>query len=468
MSGILSALNSGKTSLETNQINLEVTGNNISNVHTEGYSRQEVNLGDIPAFSMKGFFVGKGVRADTVSREHDQFLETQLVRKGSEYGYQNARTNTFERLQQVFPVSDNNISTSIDNFFDSAQALTNNPGDLVARNTLLQKGQDLSRKIVNTSQEMAGLQRDLDISVQSGIEEINSKIKTIADLNTTIQVIETTGQTANGQRDQQESLIRDLSKSIGAQSYTAGNGMVSLFLPGGLPLVQGTSAMSISAEENAGMLELKLNISGDQKELTADRVGGSIKGYLELRDEVLPGYMDRLDHLAFTITEEVNNQHRMGRDLNGDPGENFFREVPNKGNVLNADAPEWAGAAAAMAVVITDTSKVAAGKSSAPGDNENMLAIADLNGKKVDGNETFTSLISTITSDIGSQSARQQLALSSAEDSMTQLTNMKESLTGVSLEEEMINLMKYQRSFQSSAKFLSTVDEMMETLISLK
>ena len=468
MSGLLGALNSGKTSLEANQVALEVAGNNIANVNTEGYSRQEVDLSTIPSFSMKGFFIGNGVSADSVQREHDNFMEAQLVSKTAEYGYQNAQTNTLSELERIFPVTDDNISSSISNFFDSVQTLSDDPSDQVARNTLLQKGQELSQKFVSTSEELTSLQSNLNLSINSSVEDINDKLEEIASLNTEIQVIELSGQGANGQRDEQEALIRDLSESIGAKTYTAGNGMAALYLPGGLPLVQGTSAMSFSVENTGTTTDLKLNIDGDQKTLTADSVGGELKGYLEMRDETIPGVLDRLDQLAYHITEEINTQHSAGVDLNGDVGTDFFEEVPNKAYVLNSAEEEWSGAAASMGVNITDSNKIAAGNSSAPGDNENLLAIADLDTKKVDGNDTFNTIIGEITSDIGAKSARQQLSLSSAEDSVTQITNMKESLTGVSLEEEMIDLMKFQRSYQSSAKFLSTVDEMMETLINLR
>jgi flagellar hook-associated protein 1 FlgK len=468
MSGLLGALNSGKTSLEANQVALEVAGNNIANVNTEGYSRQEVDLNTIPSFSMKGFFIGNGVSADSVQREHDDFMEAQLVSKTAEYGYQNAQTNTLTELERIFPVTDDNISSSISDFFDSVQTLSDDPSDQVARNTLLQKGQELSQKFVSTSEELTSLQSNLNLSINSSVEDINDKLEEIASLNTEIQVIELSGQGANGQRDEQEALIRDLSESIGAKTYTAGNGMAALYLPGGLPLVQGTSAMSFSVENTGTTTDLKLNIDGDQKTLTADSVGGELKGYLEMRDETIPGVLDSLDQLAYHITEEINTQHSAGVDLNGDAGTDFFEEVPNKAYVLNSAEEEWSGAAASMGVSITDSNQIAAGNSSAPGDNENLLAIADLDTKKVDGNDTFTTIIGEITSDIGAKSARQQLSLSSAEDSVTQITNMKESLTGVSLEEEMIDLMKFQRSYQSSAKFLSTVDEMMETLINLR
>lgn len=468
MAGILGALNAGKTALEANQVGLEVTGNNIANAKTPGYSRQKVVLGNVPTFSRKGFFIGQGVRVSTVQREHDQFLENQLTAKTAEYGFQSAQSNPLAELERVFPIGDDNLSADISNFFDSIQKLSTNPSDQVLRNGMLQKGHDLSVKFNDTANELTRLQDNLSQSVVSKIDGINSNLTEVAELNSRIRTIEATGQSANAQRDKQESLIKNLAQTVGAEIVTSKSGMFSLHLPGGLPLVQGTTAASLSYKATGSNLSLSLDIGGDVKELHKDLLGGEIKGLMTIREETIPGIMDKLDSLAFDVSTQVNTQHAEGRDLNGDKGGNFFSVPPNTNKAENREDAEYAGAARAMSVAITDGSKIAAGKTAAPGDNENALALADLNDKKIDNVDTFSTKYGKIASTVGTAKSRNEIAMNGAKTAMEQVQNLKESASGVSLDEEMINLIQFQRSFQSSAKFLSTVDEMMDTLLNLR
>ena len=468
MAGLTSALNTGKTSLEANQLAIEVIGNNISNANTDGYSRQTVNYSNVPTYSQKGFFIGQGVKISSIEREHDQFLENQLLEKTSTYGYENSKTNTLAELERIFPVTDDNIATDIGNFFDAFEQLSTDPSDQVLRYTAIQKGQDLSTSFQNTANELSELQNNISDTISSKADTINSYLTEIADLNNRIQIVETAGQPANGQRDQQEALIRKVAEAIGAETVSSSaSGMVSLSLPNGLPLVQGTTAAQLSFETTSGNDQLILNVAGEKKYLNSDTVGGDMKGTLELRDKTIPDMLDKLDSLAYNIINAVNGVHSSGTNLNGDTGINFFETPPNEGGALNPADPDYASSSRFMTVAISDANEVAAGTTAKTGDNENALAIASLNDEKIN-NDTFATQYAKIASDVGTIKSRNETAISLAETAMEQVGNLKESATGISLDEEMINLLSYQRSYQSSAKFLSTVDEMMDTLINIR
>lgn len=481
MSGLLSAINAGQTALEVNQKSLEIVGNNIANVNTEGYSRQEAVIAPHPALNFGDFFIGNGVHIGDVQRAHDVFIEQQIREKAIDFGYQDALTRPLTELERVFKITDDSLSTDIDNFFDSLQELSANPSDLVQRNNVILQGKSLATSFNNVDTELSNIQENINDTVISKLDDVNAQLNELADLNQRIFNIESTGQTANGARDQRDQVLRDLSITVGAESYIASNGMVSAQLPGGLPLVQGNMAMRISAETNGSLLSLKLHAGGSIKDITQNTIGGEFLGYMEMRDSFIPELRADLDKLAYELSSQVNLQHMAGGGLDSSTGNEFFTVPPNY--VASPPGPpptaaEYLGAARAMEVAITDAAKVAAAAAPdagppvgtvSPGDNRNALLLSNIGDTyMVDGTDSFTSMYGSMAAKVGVESNQNQLSLKGAEDALVQLDNFRDGLVGVSLEEEMIELIQYQRGFESSAKFLSIVDEMMDTVIALK
>lgn len=471
MAGLFTALNAAKTSLEVNQKGIEITGNNISNVNTEGYSRQTAELTPYPAMNFGNFFIGQGVKIEDVSREHDVFITAQINAKSADYGYQLGQENGLSELESVFNITDNNLATDTDNFFDAWQELSASPADLVLRDTVIQSGELLATNFNNTITELDQISSNINDQISSNVDEINTQMAAIADLNERIYSIEINGQTANSARDQRDMLAKELAQSLGAENYEDSNGMMTVQLPGGLPLVIGNSAMSIEAVTSGSDLTLELTAGGAVREITGDNLGGEMAGLSYIKDTFIADLREDLDTLAFTIATEVNTVHNNGMGLDGYVG-NFFEIPPNYDPTLpGAIDPAYSesyGAARALAVAITDAESVAAGATDAPGDNTNALDLSNL-GETVtmDGIDTFNSYYGKLTARVGLETNANTLALQGAEDALIQLENVNDGMVGVSLEEEMIALIQYQRGFESSAKFLSTVDELMESLINI-
>lgn len=480
MAGLFNALNSARTSLEVSQKQIEITGNNIANVNTEGYSRQSAQLNPYPSMNFGNFFVGQGVKITDVSREHNVFVSNQLAEKSVAYGYENGKTTTFSELERIFPITDNNLSSSMDSFFDSWQELSTNPTDIVLRDLVIQQGSVLADKFNATATQLDQVQSNISDQVISGVEDVNSKIQQIAELNDRIYTIEINGQTANSARDNRELLLQDLAETLGAESYELPNGMVNVQLPAGLPLVNGNEPMRIEAVTNGSDMELVLHTSGVTRTINEYNLGGQFSGLMELRDKFIPALESDLDQLAYTVINQVNALHQSGTGLDNSTGLNFFKDPPNLDNPVivppaEATAANWLNAARTMSVSLSDASQVAAAQTPAPGnsvlagDNTNALAIADLSyALTIGGADNFDSFYGKMTSTVGIASSQNQLNLSGAEDAMVQIQNLRDGYAGVSLEEEMIDLIQFQRSFQSSAKFLSTVDEMMTSLLEIK
>ncbi len=481
MGGLLTSINAAKTSLEVNQKSIEVVGNNISNVATEGYSRQNPDLATYPAMNFGNFFIGNGVTISDISREHDVFLEKQIKEKSVDFGFQEGQTMPLAQLEQIFNVTEDNLSTDIDKFFDSLQELSASPSDMVQRGNVLLQAEALASNFNNTVDQLNTIKININDTLVSELDTINAQITEIGELNERIIAIESQGQTANGARDQRDRLAKDLAKTIGAQSFEDGRGALNVILPGGQPLVQGVISNSITGDASGANLTLYLQSGGVTRELTSSHLGGEFQGLMQIRDNLIPELTADLDQIAYELSVQVNLQHQAGGTLNSEPGGLLFNMPPNY--VASPPGPpptaaEYSGAARSLTVLIKNGEDIAAGLhpdqgtppgTVAEGDNRNALLLSDIGGSyKVDGVDGFNSLYSQIAAKIGYESNLNQMGLQGAEDALVQLENFRDGVSGVSLETEMISLIQYQRGFESSAKFLSIIDEMMGTLLAIK
>lgn len=473
MAGLFTALNAGKTALSVNQKSIEVIGNNISNVNTEGYSRQTADLTPYPSMNFGGFFVGQGVVVSNVSRDHDVFVTNMLQEKSIEFGLQDGQTRALSELERIFNISEENISTEVNRFFDSWQELSANPSGLVERDIVIQRGELLSEKFHLTINDLNKVKDNINDSLLSKLNGVNSQINEVAELNQRIFTIEVQGQSANSARDRRDILIKQLSSSLGVQTYPDSKGMVAVQLPGGLPLVQGNMAMQIEGQQNGTDLDLVLHSGGVTRPIGLNNLGGEFEGLVNIRDQFIPSIKDDLDRLAYEITEAVNTTHAAGAGLDSVTGRNFF-SAPNPLPPPPASDP-WLDAARNMSVVISDSTHIAAAAAPtppatvAPGDNRNALLMSNIGENHlINGIDNFGAYYGKITATVGLEANQNKLALGGAEDAMIQLQNLRDGLSGVSLDEEMISLIQFQRGFESSAKFLSTIDEMMGSLINLK
>ncbi len=491
MAGLFNALNAARTSLEVNQKSIEIVGNNISNVNTEGYSRQSTELTPYPSVYFGEFFVGNGVKVENVRRDHDVFLTDQIHEKAAELGFQKGQARSLKELERVFAITDDSIATDTDKFFDTWQKLSASPADLVLRDSVIRQGSVLGTHFANTINEINAIESNINDEIASKIDDINARIAQIADLNEKIFNIEISGQQANSARDQRDVLAKELAQAIGAQNYEDKRGMMAVQLPGGLPLVAGNMPMEIKTVTSGSNLEIQLEAGGTTRTLNKNFLGGELEGLTHVKNDIIPDLRNDLDQLAYSIAMEVNAVHAGGTGLDGTvhPGGagldgyvgNFFDDPPNLTGAIDPGQPAWFGAARALMVTITNAESVAAGARpavagdpAAPGDNTNALVISKI-GEAITVPPPPGTSIDTFNSYYGKMVARMGLAVNQneirekgAEDAMVQLDNMNNGMVGVSLEEEMISLIQYQRGFESSAKFLSTVDELMNSLINIK
>jgi flagellar hook-associated protein 1 FlgK len=457
MGGLNAALNSGRTSLQTNQKAIEITGLNVANVNTEGYSRQTPNLSPYPALAFGDYFIGTGVTVGSIQRSHDVFLAGQIKEKSMEAGLENSMLNPLAELERVIGIGEGSLSDEFDQFFDAWRQLSTNPGGEVERQAVLQRGELLGRAFSNIYRETQQSVKNINSTITSKIDGVNLALEEVAQLNTRISALEMSGQDANSDRDRRDVLLKSLATSIGATTFETSTGAASVQLPNGMPLVEMGKANQINGVFSGTDVNLELSFGASTLPLDRNALGGEFRGLYEVRDIMIPDVVNRLDQLAYTFASEVNTAHQAGTGLDGSTGLDFFVQPPGVDD-----------ASSNLQMNINLTSQIAAGQTIAPGDNTNALSILLLEQEQLLGNDTFVSFYGKIASTVGVETARNRQAAQGYKDSLVQLENMRDGVDGVSLEEEMINLLKYQRGFEASARFLSTVDEMMATLMTLK
>jgi len=466
MGGLATALNTAKLTLSANRKGIEVAGNNISNVNTPGYSRQRMLLGDTPSVEYGGVFIGQGVRVEDIRREQNVFIQAQLVSKNADQGFANSQSVPLAEVERIISINESSLTFEIDEFFDSWQELSNNPSGQIERQIVLQNGELLAESFNEVSTQLDNAQENINSILLSKVDGINAKLKEVADLNQRISTIEAMGLSPNSFLDQRDLLLQEISQSLGITSYASGNGMVSVQLPSGLPLVDGQTAYSLSAQRLNGKVELSLQYGSSNATLDASKVGGEIKGLLQVRDNFIPAVRSDVDRLAYSIVNAVNGVHQAGTDLAGGAGGLFFNApavVPPPGN-------PWDGMANSMSMLLgeDETDRVAAGTGGGVGDNRNALAMVGLQQAAAVGSDTFSEFYGKLAARVGLEVQQNELTLGGTEDALVQLNNLRDSTVGVSIEEEMISLVQYQQGFEAAAKLLSTVDEMMESILALK
>ncbi len=467
MSNINGILNMGSRALLAQQMAIEVTGHNIANVNTPGYSRQRVNMETNEPVSS----FGTGVKATEIQRIYDQFLGDQINNESQNLGRWEAQKGALERVEMVFDESSGyGLNQAMSEFWNAWQDLANNPSGHTERVTLLAKSETLATTFNMTYSDLKQIQNDMDAGIKGTIKKINLAAEQIVNLNQKIPQAELNNQSANDYRDERDLLLKDLSSMIDISSFEDDEGKVTVLVGNGKPLVENVNSWSLSTETNGSDLQdiVWNDGNGNSVNITDNISGGKLKGWLEVRDVTVPDYLNRLDALAGSIIKEANDFHEDGFGLNDSTGNEFFTGTSASDIAVHQD-------------IIDDVNNIAAAGSLAgvPGDNSNAITIANLqNGLDhddivvdattyiIDG-ETFDDFYNSLVSDVGSSVQKATINFDHQSAMADQLDNYRESVSGVSLDEEMVNLVKFQHAYEAAAKLISTVDEMLETVISM-
>ncbi len=462
MASLLSALYTGASGIFTNQTAVQVTGNNIANSSTTGYSRQIAQVVSTAPLTQGGLTYGTGSAVESIARASDPFIVRQLAALCGAYGEYSAASTPLADIERIVGIGDSCLSSDIDSFFDAWEQLSTYPSGTAERQQVLQEAADLVERFHQIVQQLSEVVHSINISIESTVPDLNDQLAKIADLNQSIMQTELTGGNANTLRDQRDILVQQVSETCGATMYTDGNGMVCLQLQGGLPLVTGTFASSLTTTSSDGLSQISLTCANTTFSLDYEDFGGTLKGLLQVRDSVIPQFRDDIDRLAYAIATDVNTLIATsgGVDQNGDAAIALFSLTAP----TDPQADDWQGAAATIVLAVQTIAQIPTGTTAAPADNSLCLGIAALRDTSSLNGSTYSGEYARIAAKAGLLVRSNEQHLSASSESLDQLYAKQDSLTGVSTDEEMIALIRYQAGYQAASKYIAVIKEMLDTL----
>lgn len=463
MGSLITSLYTGASGIFVNQTGIQVTGNNIANVNTTGYSKQTAAVTSATPLNQGGLIFGTGSTVNSINRAGDIFITSQLVNQSAIYGEYEAANTPLSDIEQILDISDSSLSSDIDDFFTAWENLSSNPAGATERQQVIQEAEDLANHFNLIDQQLTDVVDSINSSIESLVPSLNEQILQVANLNQSIMQTEAAGNSANTLRDQRDLLVQEVSEECGATIYSNTDGMVCMQLKNGLPLVTGSVASTFSVERQNGLSQITLTSGQAESSLDADDFGGTLKGLLVVRDEVIPDINNDIDQLSYEIASTINTLHATGIDQNGATGEDLFTLVAPTDPLASA----WEGAAASISLNFDDLTMIAAGTTDLSGDNNLTLAIVELRDTATVNGSTFSEEYARIAAKTGLLVSSNDQKLTNSTELLNELSNKRDSITGVSTDEEMLLLIQYQTGYEAAASYLAVVKEMMETLIQI-
>jgi flagellar hook-associated protein 1 FlgK len=590
MSVMGAIFNIAGSALSVQKYGMEVTSNNIANVNTPGYTRQSPMLQPAPTEKIGNLILGRGVSFEGVAGIDDPFIETRLRDQGSRTSFFSSQQDYINQIEQIFNTgSGADVSSLMSEFWNSWHDLAASPAGTTERRILAEKSGQLAQGFNRLTAQMNDLVQDIDNRLDAGVRDVNLITTELADLNQQIMALETGGETAHALRDQRNMKLNELAEFMNISSFELDTGAVTVMAANGIDLVREGKSFDLSMKDD----KLLLAGSGDQQwDITGQVDSGRIGGWLDMRNNVIPGFLTDLDETANALIWQVNQQHSQGVGLEkftavtGDyaaaavdekmseaaSGLVFHDRIDTSGSftvwVYDADGEvvdsdgvtegvqgfeislaenmtleelrdEFNDAFISVAylqaeitsdnrfqikrgtegadhsfafsddtshvlaalgintffkgdaadtVAVSDQVKnggpyIAAGTigdqgAHARGDNRNAIAVADLQYTSMtigsdQGNtgELYTTTenyFHTLLGGIGITGSGIAMEKQNTEAIHAQLTKIRESVSGVSLDEEMVSLMTFQAGYSAAAKLITTADEMLDTLLRVK
>ncbi len=444
------------------QLALDTTTHNIANATTPGYSRQRVELSASEAYTKPSMYripqpiqIGTGVNIDGLERVRDIFIDRQVRAASADLGNAEATVKYYDRIEALInEPSSSEFSSQLANFWNSWNELSLDPADLSARAVVLEAGASVTDTMNRTNTQLTQLRADVAEDISYVVPEINQLAQGVADLNKEIVKLVGLGQTPNDLLDRRDLMIDDLAKLTGATVSLQADGSANIALDGRL-LVDGLTVDPLQTQA-AGGGNIDIVWSSDSAAVT---LPASELGALQtMNNTTLPDILTDFNDYFTELTTGVNAIHQNGYGLTDPagppPGRDFFvvtGGVYSVNPVLETD-PELVGAAQSAGV---------------PGDNSNALALANLASTKVTngGTTTYSEHYTLIVTDIGADAQRQINAVQTHQSLTSYFETQRQSVSGVSIDEEVANLVKFQRAYEAAARAMTVADEALDIII---
>jgi flagellar hook-associated protein 1 len=459
--GLSGILNTARDALSAQSYGVSVAGQNITNVNTPGYSRREVIL-ESRALGSEPY---GGVHVRGLRQVTDAVLDRQqLVALGNKTSAE-AHDRELQGIEALFnDEAGAGVSDQLGRLFASFDQLAARPNDATARAEVLQSADDLAASVRTIADDLASSREKLLQKARSIAESVNGRARDLAELNRRIHAEEVQGHDAADLKDQRNQVLLDLSQLVDVKTTIDGSGNV-LVHSSGTVLVEGANARKLSIDLDAagGIKVLAHSASaaaGDPgHDVTRFLTGGSLAGVKEARDVDVFEVARNFDTFVFDLANAVNTQHTAGFGQDGVNGRRLFD--------LFTTSPGAARSLQLSADVAGNPSRVAAAGAAGtlPGDSDNAAALAALGDTPLAGGRTAFEGYGDIVGDVGLRKSTAERDLQMREALHNQTAAMREAMSGVSIDEEMIALSKFQRAYAATSKVITTVDEMLGELI---
>jgi flagellar hook-associated protein 1 FlgK len=466
--GISSIMDIAKGALFAQQTALQVISNNVANVNTEGYMRQTAVLDESESIQTAFGQLGNGVTVRKVMAIYDKYLEASVAKENNATEEWKTYESYFGRIESVLNEDNTSLTANITKFFNAWQTLSTDPTSNTARTNVGIEGENVTRSIRNIYGELGSIQTEANNNVKQTVDEINGILQSIAQLNAKIY------ESIGGSNDatvvsQMTQLVKELSGIINIQTFTDQNGGLAIMTSDGKLLVDRGIVNELGAEIPAtgDFYRVVWNGSSSASMDITDSIksgSGSLKSFIDIRDNQIPKFMTTINDLAKSLITEVNNLHYTGYNANGTNEIYFFKR-------LNPTIQNVAAKIDVSDEVKADVGNIAATSSlTSTAGNDIALALADLGSSSITigvRDTTYTDYAASVASSIGSLSKNAQDISEYHQNLLSTVQAQRDSVSGVTIDEEMTNLIKYQYAYQAAARLLNTADTLFSSLLAI-
>ena len=490
--------------MANSQTALQTVGHNIANKSTDGFSRQRVELQTNEAIGLGKLRIGTGSKTAAVTRINNPYLEKQIGSEQAKSGFYKGQNDALQRVEQVYNEQVNKgLNTFVGEFFNSFREFATNPESLATRTQVKESADFLAKNFKQVNSQLKGISKDVDQQLTTLVSDINEKTREVARLNEEIQMVTNSGGPANDERDRRDLLIKQIGEKINIKWAEGADSTVTISAGNNALLVAGYDAKVLSVEstpESGSKAEGSVDIfyknteKSEPIKVTDQMVGGTVGGLLDVRDKTVSELIRNTDEMAFGLASSINEVHRQGFNAYNEKGQDVFtipKTVKHAAEMIavsDAIAKDVGGLAAAATPGAPGDNRIAnqisqlqyssimnisergnfetagASGSTVTAGGEFAVHENERGGKSATLDEFYNSMVGKV----GIKSRRAQTAEESQNNIVKQLGNIRESISGVSLDEETTKLIEFQKSFDASARLIRTADEMFDTVLGLK
>jgi len=445
-----------RRALRSHQLSMGIIGANIANVNTPGFSRRRVHLGATAGILTNHGVLGSGVEVTSVRRDRDVLLENLYRQHNSAAGSWSALDTALSKVETVFPATDTGgLGDALGEFWSAWNDLANDPADPGRRAVVRAAGEQVADTFHRLSTHLSGLASDLDAEMADDVDSINAIATRIAALNVGIGAAEVRGQEASDLRDERDTLLVELSRIATVHTHETATGAVTVTF-GTEVLVQDNQArqLEVVPVTDSGEAAIELRWQDNRREVDVE--GGHLAGLKSARDERLANYRAALDTLAASLVEEVNRVHASGRSLDGTTGHVFFDPAGTRASDIRLDVS-----------IDMNLDRIAASATGAVGDGNTAAAIAALRSAAVlnGGQSTLEGYYRSLVAQVGLDTQHVSASLEAEESALHSIDAQRSSVSGVSLDEEMTQMLTTQHAYEAVIRITTVIDEMMDSLV---